>query len=243
MSQVHPAEQAVRAFWEARALAAAKQAAAGKADAGSRSAVTAGSHLAALEDIIVAEFVSAGFASDSVRRKTGIELPGFYRPAKKWDIVVIEDDYLVAAIEFKSQVGPSFGNNFNNRIEEAIGSAVDVWRAYEEGTFGQLRPWLGYFFLLEEATGSTRPVSLPVTTFPVEPIFSQTSYKDRYQILCRRLLRERLYDAACFLTSSADPQSPINEPDTELAFAAFASKISGRAAEIQAMRATRKMRL
>ena len=28
--------------------------------------------------------------------------------------------YLVAAIESKSQVGFSFGNNFNNRTEEAI---------------------------------------------------------------------------------------------------------------------------
>jgi hypothetical protein len=178
----------------------------------------------------------------TARRKTGTELPGYYRPAKKWDIVVVDDPYLVAAIEFKSQVGPSFGNNFNNRVEEAIGSAVDVWRAYEEGTFGPTRPWLGYFFLLEEAPGSTRPVSAPATTFPIEPIFKATSYKDRYQILCRRLLRERLYDAACFLTSSADPASTINEPDDELSFASFASKIAGRAAEIQAVRSTRRLR-
>jgi hypothetical protein len=242
MNQTHPAEQAVRAFWEARSRAAAKQAAAGKADAGTRSAVTAGGHLAALENIVVEEFITAGFAPESVRRKTGIELPGYYRPAKRWDIVVIEKQYLVAAIEFKSQVGPSFGNNFNNRIEESIGSAIDVWRAYEEGTFGQVRPWLGYFFLLEEAPGSTRPVSLPATTFPVERIFNGTSYKDRYQILCRRLLRERLYDAACFLTSSADPGSIINEPDTELTFSSFASKIAGRATEIQAMQATSRLR-
>jgi hypothetical protein len=241
MGQAHPAEQAVRAFWTARDQAAAKQAAAGKADAGTRGAVTAGGHLAALEDIIVAEFVTAGFDPSSVRRKSGIELPGYYRPAKKWDIVVVEDDYLVAAIEFKSQVGPSFGNNFNNRIEEAIGSAVDVWRAYEEGTFGPARPWLGYFFLLEEAPESTRPVSVPVTVFPVEPIFTATSYKDRYRILCRRLLRERLYDAACFLTSSTDPAFAINEPDDELSFASFASKIAGRATEIQAFRSTRRL--
>ena len=149
-------------------------------DTGTRSAVTAGIHLAALEDIVVNEFIAAGFTTESVRRKTGIELPGYYRPAKKWDIVVIEEGYLVAAIEFKSQVGPSFGNNLNNRIEEA--------------------------------PGSTRPISLPTTTFPVESIFEGTSYKDRYQILCRRLIRERLYDAACFLTSSADPASPISEP-------------------------------
>ena len=84
-------------------------------------------------------------------------------------------------------------------------------------------------------------MAIPTTTFPVEPIFNDTSYKDRYQILCRRLLRERLYDAACFLTSAPDPDSPINEPDAELAFAAFAAKIAGRATEIQAMKATRRL--
>jgi type II restriction enzyme len=116
-----------------------------------------------------------------------------------------------------------------------------VWRAYEEGTFGPDRPWLGYFFLLEEAPGSTKSVTVPATAFPVEPIFNDTSYKDRYQILCRRLLRERLYDAACFLTSSADPAFAINEPDDELSFAAFAAKIAGRTAEIQAIRSTRML--
>lgn len=99
MSDAHPAEQAVRAFWTARAGAAAKQVAAGKADAGTRGAVTAGRHLAALEDIVAAEFVTAGFDPTSVRRKNGIELPGYYRPAKKWDIVVVEDGHLVAASE------------------------------------------------------------------------------------------------------------------------------------------------
>ncbi|MBT8226778.1 MAG: hypothetical protein HKP61_17130 [Dactylosporangium sp.] len=47
---------------------------------------------------------------------------------------------------------------------------MDVWRAYEQGTFGTVRPWLGYFFLLAEAPGSTRPVALPATAFPVESI-------------------------------------------------------------------------
>jgi hypothetical protein len=73
----------------------------------------------------------------------------------------------VAALEFKSQVGPSFGNNFNNRTEEAIGSATDVWRAYEEGTYGTVRPWLGYVFLLEETDKSTAPVRISQTVFPV----------------------------------------------------------------------------
>ena len=62
---------------------------------------------------------------------------------------------LGAAIEFKSQVGPSFGNNFNNRSEEAIGSATDVWAAYREGAFRPSpRPFLGYLMLLEDCAAS-----------------------------------------------------------------------------------------
>lgn len=41
---------------------------------------------------------------------------------------------LLAVIEFKSQLG-SYGNNFNNRAEEAIGSSVDFWMAFRENQF------------------------------------------------------------------------------------------------------------
>ncbi|WP_430626426.1 PaeR7I family type II restriction endonuclease [Sulfobacillus thermotolerans] len=56
-----------------------------------------------------------------------LELPGFYRPAKQWDLVVVRHHpsgvkRLVATIEVKSHVG-SFSNNFNNRTEEAMGSS------------------------------------------------------------------------------------------------------------------------
>jgi len=49
--------------------------------------------------------------------------------------VVIHEGHLIAAMKFKSQTGPSFGNNFNNRTEEAIGSATDLWASYREGAF------------------------------------------------------------------------------------------------------------
>jgi hypothetical protein len=188
-----------------------------------------------LEGIIVQEFLNAGLPEEAIRRKSGIELPGYYRPAKKWDIVVFHRGHLIAAIEFKSQVGPSFSNNINNRTEEAIGSAADVWRAYEEGTFGKVRPWLGYFFILEEAPKSTNPVGPPTAVFPVEKIFHNTSYTDRYKILCVRLVRERLYDAACFLTTSPGPPATLKEPEPELSFAHFAAAIVGRVAYTQAL--------
>lgn len=119
--------------------------------------------------------MAAGFDRSGVLRRAGVELPGYYRPTKKWDLVVFSRNRLVAAIELKSQVGPSFGNNFNNRTEEAIGNAVDVWRAYEEGTFGAVRPWLGYVFLLEETGKSVTPVRVASGVLRPEPIFDGTS--------------------------------------------------------------------
>jgi len=235
MSQQRGFDDAVRSFWSVRESQAAKQLASGKLDAGSRGSVTGGGHLDGIAKLLAQVFMEAGFAPSSIRRTSGIELPGFYRPTKSWDLVVIENDILVAAIEFKSQVGPSFGNNFNNRTEEALGNAVDVWRAYEEGTFGSVRPWLGYVFFVEEASKSTTPVRLARTVFPVEQIFEGTSYKDRYQILCQRLVRERLYDAAYFVSSSVDPSVPVHQPSAELSFENFVAAIAGRAAYIKAL--------
>ena len=36
---------------------------------------------------------------------------------KQWDLVLVIDGQLVGAVELKSHIGPSFGNNFNNRTE------------------------------------------------------------------------------------------------------------------------------
>ena len=76
--------------------------------------------------------------ADIHRDRAVVTLPGYFRPTKLWDLVVIYEGRLVAAIELKSQVGPSFGNNFNNRTEEAIGTAHDFWTAYREGAFASI---------------------------------------------------------------------------------------------------------
>jgi len=228
-------EDAIRSYWKVRAAQAAKQATSGRIDAGLRGAVTGGGHLDAIAMLLEDLFVKLGFPPSMIRRKTNIELPGYYRPTKKWDLIVADSKRLVAAIEFKSQVGPSFGNNFNNRSEEAIGNAVDVWRAYQEGTFGGSPSMAGLLLPLGEAPKSTAPVRLAKALFPVEEIFENTSYRDRYRILCQRLVRERLYDAACFVTCSRDPAVPVSQADGELSFSNFVAEITGRAAYIHAL--------
>ena len=116
-----------------------------------------------------------------------LELPGFFRPTKEWDLLVIRDNKLIAAIEAKSQVGPSFGNNFNNRTEEALGSALDLWTAYREGAFlNGPQPFLGYFFMLEDCSTSQRPVKVKEPHYKVFPEFVDASYNKRYELFCRK---------------------------------------------------------
>jgi len=160
-----------------------------------------------------------------------VELPGWYRPEKKWDLLIVSDNKLIAAIEFKSQVG-SFGNNYNNRTEEAIGSAADIWNAYREGAFKpSARPWLGYLMLLEEAPKSIRPVRAREPHFGVFPEFKDASYAKRYRILLTKLVRERLYDAACFLMSNGKEglHGDYREPDPELGFGNFVRSLTAKA--------------
>lgn len=140
---------------------------------------------------------------------------------------------LVAVIEVKAHVG-SFGNNFNNRVEEALGSATDFWAAYREATYKpSARPWLGYLMMLEHHPNSIR-LSTPRTLkhFPVREEFKGVSYARRYEIFCERLVRERLYDATCFLMS--DPKDGLAgkylEPNAELSFRNFAVSLAARAA-------------
>lgn len=166
-----------------------------------------------------------------MRERGIIPLPGFYRRAKNWDIVVTYGDVLVAAIECKSQVG-SFGNNFNNRTEEAIGNAVDLWRAYEAGLLGTTRPWLGFVFVMEHAPESTTPVQDRGTPlYRTDTVFDDSSYTRRYQILFERLVRERLYDAAC-LISTAKGEGIHHEPQAEVSTRNLTAAIAGRVAYI-----------
>jgi Restriction endonuclease XhoI len=172
--------------------------------------------------------LEAGVCEEYISHNTALELPGFFRPTKEWDLLVVRDAQLILALEAKSQVGPSFGNNFNNRTEEAMGSALDLWTAFREGAFNKtIRPWLGYVFLLEDCAASRRPVKVKEPHFKVFPEFVNASYAKRYELFCRRLVRERHYNAATFLTSDQKTglKGGFNEPAEDLTFLHFAKSL------------------
>lgn len=141
---------------------------------------------------------------------------------------MVSDGQLVTAMEFKSQVGPSFGNNFNNRSEEAIGSATDIWVAYREGRFGDSpTPFLGYFFLLEDCVRVKTPVRNQEPYFKVDPAFDKASYSKRYELLCRRLVLERVYSAACFVMAKNSRRTQLTHPAEDLSFQRFVAALRG----------------
>ncbi len=247
-------QAAVQAYWDARSSNQAKQRSSGRTDAGSRGEVTGGTQMAALEALIVDILCEAGLKRLHIRTSTQLELPGYFRATKKWDLLAVADGRLVMAMEFKSQAGKSIGNNVNNRTEEAVGSATDLWTAYREGRLGPPlpRPFLGYLFLLEDHAGVQRPVANKEPHFPVDPAFrgpalvgkdpakprhAGISYAARYALLCRRLVLERAYSATCFLMATNAPRSVITQPDPDLSFAHFVAALRSHASAFVATQA------
>jgi hypothetical protein len=220
---------AVQSYWDGRAENKQRQIEGGKIDAGTRGEVTGGTQMGGMEVLVADILCDAGLNKVDIRTRTSLELPGYYRSEKKWDLIVVSERKLVLAMEFKSQVGPSFGNNFNNRSEEVLGSAACIWTAFREGRFGKKAPppFLGYLFLLEDCPEVHKPVRNREPYFEVDPVFrgeaaedarAGISYSKRYEILCRRLVLERLYSSACLLLSTNNSPTRITQPAADLTF-------------------------
>lgn len=220
---------AVAHYWRTLAAQSRKQRA-GDADRGGRAAVTAGKQMNGFCKLIAGILADNGMPQAHIHLDKKLELPGYFRPTKKWDLVIVYEGKLVAAMEFKSQRGPSFGNNFNNRSEEAIGTAHDLWTAFREGAFdNSARPWLGWVMLLEDCDASRTPVAVDEPHFPVFPEFKGTSYMKRYELFLRRLVRERLYDSAAFLvaTKKEGKAGQYKEPAKDLQIKRLFASLGG----------------
>ena len=220
--------EAVAFYWNTRKKQSDKQTTSGRADQGARSAVTGGAQMDGFIQLITDLIIEAGADEKYIFHNKHLVLPGFFRPTKEWDLLVVKDGQLILALEAKSQVGPSFGNNFNNRTEEAMGSAMDLWTAFREGAFNKtIKPWLGYFFLLEDCPESQKPVRVEEPHFKVFPEFVDASYAERYELFCRKLVRERHYNVASFLTSNKQKglKGQYTEPADDLTFEIFAKSL------------------
>ncbi|MCK9388755.1 MAG: PaeR7I family type II restriction endonuclease [Sulfuritalea sp.] len=228
------ARKAVKAFWKKRKAATQKQIESGKADQGERAGVTSGKNMDGFVALVIDIVRANGLAHAQIhQRRAVLTLPGYFRPTKLWDLVVIHKNDLIATIELKSQVGPSFGNNFNNRTEEAIGTAHDLWTAYREEAFGkQPRPFVGWLMMVEDAPKSRSPVKDTSPHFPVFAEFKNASYLERYDLLCQKLVQEQLYTTASLITSkrSAATSGEFSEMSAMTGLKTFVTALAGHVA-------------
>lgn len=219
---------ALLAYWTARDEARLAQEGRGTTDVGGRAGVTKGGHLDRIAQLLARTCIDAGAPAkelyykapkDDPNYREGIgkmlTLPGYFRPTKQWDMVVYHDRRPIIAIELKSQNGPSYGNNANNRAEEAIGTAVDLAKACETGLL-PLRPWTGYVFVIEDDVKSQRIErgQGQAGVLRQDAIFKGWSYVRRMELLCKRVVDAKYYDRAWAVATSR-PTCPAG-PDADL---------------------------
>ena len=202
---------AIKSFWETK-----KKQLTASGDSSNRGAVVGGKQLDAFAELLKTIAINSGIPEECIYTSQAY-LPGFFRSSKNWDFLIIAPNKkLIAAVELKSQIG-SYGNNFNNRTEKALGDAVDLWTAFRENQFpGQSAPWVGYLTVVGKDEGSTSPVRNSEPHYPVLPEFQDATYLDRYRILCQKLILERHYSmAALICTSGPEHYQDVSE-DTSI---------------------------
>lgn len=222
-------ETALLAYWTSRDEARLAQEARGVVDVGGRAGVTSGGHLDRIAQLLGRVCVAAGAPRSNVFYNApsddpskapgaaiGYTLPGYFRPTKQWDVVVYHDGHPIVVIELKSQNGPSYGNNANNRAEEAIGNAVDLQMAVRAGLVPG-DPWTGYVFVIEDDDASRKlRGQRDRGNFPKDDIFTDWSYVSRVKLLCQRLLEEGRYHGVWAVATSRPPGFQWNELDPEI---------------------------
>lgn len=136
--------------------------------------------------------ISKALEEYDVEIQKNYKVPGFFRTSKKWDLVVLKDDVVLAAIEYKSQIGESTKKNFNNRIEEAVGNAHDFKMAERKQLIPTCKKaWLGYLFVLENIPGVMKCHKTKPSIF------------ERYLNSFTKL-EGTLYDKACLLLTDRE---------------------------------------
>jgi len=218
-------KDAIHQFWDIRKNQKLAQKVRNVQDQGSRGEVTGGQQLNGFLDLLKKISADAGVPDKCIYiKKTETHIPGYFRPTKSWDFIIVSGKKkLIACLELKSQVGPSFGNNLNNRTEEALGNAVDLITACRQHTFSFDRPpWLGFILIVEKCGGSIKPVTLKEPHFKTRKEFIDKSYLERYDILCKKLMLEKLYDYASLIwTENKNGDITVGEIDKDTSFEEF----------------------
>lgn len=218
---------AVEWYWETLSDQADTQRDSKNTARGRRAQVLGGAQMDGFAGLIEDALVDAGLPRDDVLHDHDATLPGYFRATKRWDIAVVHEEEVLAAIELKS-IASSFGNNLNNRVEEAVGNNIDIHEAYQNGVIEQSKPpWIGYLILMADTEGSSSSVRVREPNVTIDDEYRDASYIDRARLLCERLVRQGVVDSTAFLISAKEEgiDGGFDEPNPNLSFQQFLNDV------------------
>ena len=202
--------KAVAHYWRTLEAQSSKQKAG--MDHGRRAAVTGGKQMDGFCELVDWVLRENGLGEASIYVRSDREIPGFFRPTKEWDMLVVHEGRTIAAIEFTSQRVPPLASDINTRIEETIGIAEGMWTAFRQEADGRSRPrpWLGWVMLFEDRT-------------------ELRSSGRCYEQILNKFTHERLFDAAAFLASpgKGGAQGALIEPAKDLSMKRLLASLAG----------------
>lgn len=90
--------------------------------------------------------------------------------------------------------------------------------------------------LLEDCLKSRQAVAVEEPHFTVFQEFQGTSYAQRYELLLRKLVQERLYDSAAFITATEEGGSRgiYREPASDLTMRRLLASLAGHVSAMMA---------
>ncbi|WP_337824692.1 Shedu anti-phage system protein SduA domain-containing protein [Amycolatopsis sp. A1MSW2902] len=186
-----------------------------------------------LKDAVVEELVRCGVDRSAIHTDQSMNLPGAYhRVRRPWDVLVTEDEMPVGGIEIISVSGSAARHNVRNRMDDIVARGVDVSRPYDQPSVRALKPALGLVYVLEDQAAAASP-TLPGASTPGTSPEPPKRPEDLLSDFFRRIVRDRMYDAACLLVATHQPNVTIREPDAEMGFTNFAEKISAQVKQVR----------
>lgn len=160
-----------------------------------------------------------GLPAARVHAGQGLALPGFFLPTRPWDIVVMHEGRLVAALAIRARTARSLENGFVTLGEEALCTGKEMDALCRRQAFGPgLRPWSGWLVFLEDGPALTQPVTVAPTLLQAVPEYRHGTHAEWYELLLRKLERERLFDTCALLLcpEELEQSGSYREPALEL---------------------------
>jgi hypothetical protein len=154
-------------------------------------------------------------------------LPGAYGLGRSWDLTVVKDGVPLGAITLTSHNAPI--KNFNNRVRELTSTAFDVRRQYASPELHDLRPCLGFFFILILADSQQADASASRPSGTHQKIGGGLPFQERYGKVFRQFRADGLYDSVAYCAVTAEgADASVAEPLPDMAIDSFLAHFAER---------------